>query len=180
MTGPPQTYYEYKARVEAKLAAFRDTGLSRYGDGRAEWAEYVAYQQAQHSAWLAYEQTHYPTLTFDQGQKALADARAAVVAAGIDPHALDVAVHALEVINYELWNTSFEETAQRIELGTEDLSDPLAPLRASLADAQAAVDTFQHQVDNHVRSSPPAAELLNGAQIQLDAVRARLAAIEAA
>ena len=178
--GPPQNYWQYKDRVEAKLAAFRATGLSRFGDGRTEWAEYVAYQAEQHREWLAYERLHYPTLSHDQGQKALADARAAVVAAQAGEGDLPIAVHQLEVINYELWGTDFEETEQRVDAGTEDLSDPLEPLRAAAKDAAFSVHIFQRQVDAGVVSSPPSSVLLAEAKRQLANAQARLDAIEGA
>ena len=176
--GPPETYWQYKARVEKKLAWFNGLGLSRYTDGATQWAEYAAYQQEQHREWLKYERAHYPVLTHDQGMRQLAHARLAVVTAerGVDEEQLEAAVHQLEVINYELWNTPFTTTAQQVKDRTADLSDPFQSLRDSITDAQGEVDRFQKQVDQHVRSTPPAVELLNEAQIQLDAARARLAA----
>ena len=176
---PPKTYDEYKERVEAKLAAFRATGLSRYGDGRAEWAEYVAYQQEQHREWLAYEKANYPTLTFAEGQRELAAARAGVRDAEASADANEdryvAAIHRLEIINYELWNTPFEETDSKVRDHTADLSDPFQSLRDMVNEAEKEVMTFQSQVDAGIYSSPPAVELLNEAQIQLDAARARLA-----
>ena len=150
--GPPRTWDEYKARVAAKLAEFNALGLSRYTDGRAQWAAYVAYQQAQHAAWLAYEKAHYQPMSFDEGQRALAAARAAVrdAEAGdvdVDEDRFVAALHQLEIINYELWHTPFSTTDAQVRDHTADLSDPFQPIRDVVEDAEDAVARFQQQVD---------------------------------
>ena len=41
-TNAARYWGEYKARVETALGRFRALGLSRYTDGRGEWAQYAA------------------------------------------------------------------------------------------------------------------------------------------
>ena len=133
-TNAARYYGEYKARVETALGRFRALGLSRYTDGRAEWAQYSGYQTTQRRKWLRYERKHYPPLTHAEGMRLLWQARS-------NPHLPDdsAAVEQLQIIQYRLWNTDWIDTFTSIADGTVDLSDPFEGLRQVVESSRQAL-----------------------------------------
>ena len=152
-TNAARYYGEYKARVETALARFRALGLSRYTDGRAEWAQYAGYQTTQRRKWQRYEHRHYPPLSHAEGMRLLWAARSAVRAA-IDmetggAEALAAATEPLQIIQYRLWNTDWIDTSTSISDGTVDLSDPFEGLRQVVESSRQALARWQEiKADN--------------------------------
>ena len=151
-TNAARYWGEYKGRVETALGRFRALGLSRYTDGRAEWAHYAGYQTAQHRKWLRYERKHYPPLSHAEGMRLLWEARANLVkcqAAGSPGGWLADATMMLQIIQYRLWNTDWIDTSTSISDGTVDLSDPFEGLRQVVESSRQALARWQEiKADN--------------------------------
>ena len=148
-TNAARYWGEYKARVETALGRFRALGLSRYTDGRGEWAQYSGYQTTQRRKWQRYERKHYPPLTHAEGMRLLAKARADVKYLGDAGIRREGAVKQLQIIQYRLWNTDWDDTAKAIMDGTVDLSDPFEGLRQVVESSRKALKRWQEiKADN--------------------------------
>ena len=83
---PSRCHQEMGRRNKVLLSAFRATGLSRYTDGRQEWAKCQSEMRTNRKAWRVYKREHYPAATNAEQQRAIAFARAAYIANAMRRH----------------------------------------------------------------------------------------------
>ena len=152
-TNAPRYWGEYKARVETALGRFRALGLSRYTDGRAEWAQYSGYQTTQRRKWQRYERKHYPPLTHAEGMRLLWAAR--VCGARCDHMETgDLPRRAAATASSRSSSTGSgtrtgSTRPRRSADGTVDLSDPFEGLRQVVESSRQALARWQEiKADN--------------------------------
>ena len=158
--GPPRTQQEVKRLNEALLDAFYALGLSRYTDGRVEFARTQGKMRANRAAHEQYELAHYPVWTHPEMLRHLWAARKAYCDNPCE-ETLDVLCH----VNYNLWHTDFLDTYAQADSDTLNMSDPFRGLRKVVESARGTLDTWQD-----IKQNNPTAKVgrwVNGANVSV-------------
>ena len=142
--GPPRTFQEVKRLNQVLLDTFYALGLSRYTDGRVEWAQTQSKMRANRSAFERYATKHYPKWTHPEMMRQLWRARSAYIDSPCEP-TLDVLCH----VQYNLWHTDFIETYEQADAGKLDLSDPFSGLRKVVESARDTLDAWRDVQKNN-------------------------------